>query len=56
MNVLAPLVGEKVGDFVHERGGSLVSGGIAGHLDGFGHDVADGFDLLHEEVLGLRRK
>ena len=53
VDVLAALVGEEVADLLHERGGSLVGCGVARHLDGLGHEVADGFDILNEKVLGL---
>jgi hypothetical protein len=55
VDVLAPLIREEIGDLGHKGRRGLVGSGVARHLDGFGHDVADGFDLLHEELLSLRR-
>jgi hypothetical protein len=55
VHVLAALISEKVGDLLHESRGGLVGGCVTGHLNGLGHDVADGFDLLDEEVLGLSK-
>jgi hypothetical protein len=54
VNVLAALGGKEVADLLHESGGSLVGGGVAWHLDGLGHEVADCLDFLGQELLSLR--
>ena len=53
VDVLAAFLREEITDLLHERGGGLVCCSIARHLDGFGHEVADRFDLLNDKVLRL---